>query len=354
MKEKYDELEKENQFRPLPFWREIFLKKEKLPSYYNAKRKYLHDNGNSIKGMKWRSKLHPILLKLMELDRKFINRQTLTIIKDEHTETNKPVIYAITHMGKFDYQIVSEAIKAHQIPFAGDPETTYRTFDGALLELNGVIYCDTEDKVDRSVASDTSIELLKNGHNLLLYPEGVWNLSSNLLMLPLFPGIIRMAMNTGVDIVPVAVEQYDKDFYVNIGKNFSVEKKEFSTSDDEKKYVDEKKEELRDAMSTLKWEIFEVVPHQARAELGDYAQKNQEFVDTRLNEWFNNKEKKPFYNRELVEHRTYKVKNVSFAKNVFDFYRKMKITKNNAFLYRTHESLPDEVNEEIENRIKSR
>ena len=115
-----------------------------------------------------------------------------------------------------------------------------------------------------------------------------------------------------------------------------------------------KKEELRDAMSTLKWEIFEVVPHQARAELGDYAQKNQEFVDTRLNEWFNNKEKKPFYNRELVEHRTYKVKNVSFAKNVFDFYRKMKITKNNAFLYRTHESLPDEVNEEIENRIKSR
>ena len=54
-------------------------------------------------------------------------------------------------------------------------------------------------------------KLLNQGKNLLIYPEGVWNVTSNLLMLPLFPGIIEMAKETGCDIVPVAIERYDKE-----------------------------------------------------------------------------------------------------------------------------------------------
>ena len=351
MKDLRSKIEDEKNFKPLSFWKKLFLKREELPAYYNAERKYLHDRGESIKGIGWRKKLHPILLKLMELDRRFINRQTLTVIKDEHVETEKPVIYAITHMGKFDYQIVSEAIKEHQIPFAGDPETTYRTFDGALLDLNGVIYCDTEDKVDRMVSTDTSIELLKNGHNLLIYPEGVWNLSPNLLMLPLFPGIIKMALKTGCDIVPVAVEQYDKDFYVNIGRNFKVEEILFESEEEEKKYINSKKEDLRDAMATLKWEIIERMPQQEREKLGDYSKKHREFVDTRLYEWFNKKENKPFYNDELVEHRTFRAKNVVFSSEVFNFFDKIDLNKNTLFLFRKHSSLPENANKMIDSNI---
>lgn len=84
-----------------------------------------------------------------------------------------------------------------------------------MLALNGLVYCDTESKSDRKIAK----EVLKNNKNLLIYPEGVWNLTPNLLSLPLFPGIIDIAKDTGADIVPIAAEQYDKDFlliYVKI------------------------------------------------------------------------------------------------------------------------------------------
>lgn len=181
---------KNKKFKPLPFWREILLNDDALCEYYLKKRKYEYQNGTILKGLKWRDKLHPILLTLIRLNRKFIARQKLIILNDKRIETDKPVIYAITHVGVYDYQIVCEAIKEHQYPFAGDPETMYRSGDGLILYLNGLIYCDTNSKEDRKIALETSKQLLKNNENLLIYPEGIWNLSPNLLSLPLFAGII--------------------------------------------------------------------------------------------------------------------------------------------------------------------
>lgn len=339
-------------FRPLSFFEKLFLNRDDLAEYYIKERQYLHDRGRSIHGMGWRSKFHPIMMKLMELNRKFIDKQTLTILKNEEENGDKPVIYAVTHMGKFDYQIVSEAIGKHQIPFSGDPETMYRTVDGVLLGLNGIIYCDTENKSDRKVATDTSIELLNSGHNLLIYPEGVWNVTSNLLMLPLFPGIIKMSLETGCDIVPVAIEQYDNHFIVNVGKNFKLDEASFNNIEEEKKYIELKKNELRDVMATLKWEIIESVPMQVRSKLFSYAKENRKFVDKRLFEWFNKKENRPFYDDEIIEHRTFKIKNLVFSKEAFAFFDKMKINKNNAFLFRKDLSLPKEVLESIDKELK--
>lgn len=345
-------LEEEGNFIPYSVLKKAFLSRDDLADYYAIERKYFHDNGMSIRDMNFREKLNPVLLKLMALDRKYINHQSLTVLKDEREKTDKPVIFAVTHIGKFDYQIVSEAINEHQIPFSGDPETMYRTFDGAILGLNGVIYCDTEDKQDRAVATNTAEETLKQGHNLLIYPEGVWNITSNLLMLPLFPGVIKMAKNTGCDIVPIAVEQYGNDFIVNIGKNFKVP--DILDETKEKEYIENKKEELRDVMATLKWEIIESLPVEERKNIGNYAKKNREFVDERLNEWFNKKENKPFYNDELVEHRTYKIKNITVPKEAFSYFDKVKINKNNAFMFKEDLSLPPEAQESIKNELSSK
>ena len=40
-----------------------------------------------------------------------------------------------------------------------------------------------------------------------------------------------MAIRSGADIVPIAIEQYEKSFYINIGKNISLDE----TSDLNKK-----------------------------------------------------------------------------------------------------------------------
>lgn len=355
---------------------EMLIKKDDLPEYYRLKRKYNYDNKKLVSGTWWRDMLHPILVKLISLNRRFIDKQQLNIINDARTKKNennfiqrvlpfikapksKPVIYAITHIDKYDYQVVSEAIKEHQYPFAGDPETMYRTLDGTFLELNGVIYCDTESKEDRHIAKETAIETLKQGHNLLIYPEGVWNLTSNLLMLPLFPGIIEMARETGCDIVPVAIERYDKEYKINIGSEFDVNSYLKSGLTE-----DEIRIKLRDEMATLKWDIMQTIPrlstaedgyyNTARSELGEYDEELEKFQTERLKEWSNPKTGEPYYNKDIIKERTYREKDtytgfrVSLPEDAFSYMKKIKLNKNNSFIFARNSSLPKN-NQEIFN-----
>lgn len=345
-------MENKEGFKPLPFWKELFLKKEELPDYYRLKRKYLHEHGKSISGMKWRELIHPVMLSIMTIDTKIFSRQTMEIIRDDRMKTEKPKIYAITHMGMDDYQVISEAIKEHQIPLSADPERMYRTLDGKVLDLNGIIYCDTDDKEDRGISQSTAIELLKSGKNLLIYPEGVWNITPNLLMLPIFPGIIRMAKETGAEIIPCAIEQYEKHFIVSIGKNFTIEDKKYNNEEEEKKYIEEKKQELRDIMATLKWEVISKRPQEKRKDIGDYETYNRNFKDERLNEWHDPKTSIPYYNDEIVEKRTFRVKNITFSKDAFNYFGKIKLNRNNAFLFRKDPSMPKNAEEDKERKLK--
>lgn len=372
----------EDDFKPFSKIEELFIKKEDLADYYRNKREYEFNNGISqVKGTKWRDLLHPILLKLLSLNRKYIDKQNLTILNDArrndkkktfgelvknifNKEKSKPVIYAITHIDKYDFQLVSEAIKDHQYPFAGDPETMYRSFDGLALGLNGVIYCDTESKTDRNIAKNTAIETLEKGHNLLIYPEGVWNVTSNLLMLPLFPGIIEMAKETGCEIVPVAIERYDKDYIVNIGSEFDVNQY-LNTG----LSVDQVKEKLRDEMATLKWSIMESLPKEQSAEeiyyntrrrdLGSYDEEEEKFKTERLNEWTNPETKMPYYNWELIKSRTFKEKDkytgyrVNIPEDAFSYMSRVKIKRNNIFMFPTDRSLPNVTQRSLDHNLQS-
>lgn len=385
--ETLDELE----FHPFSKIEELLLKKEYLADYYRLKREYDYNNGKSLKGTIWRDMLHPILIKLVKLNRKYIDKQNLTILHDARQnnkkkfsqkvksfikgEKQKPVIYAITHIDKYDFQIVSEALKDHQYPFAGDPETMYRSFDGFVLNLNGVIYCDTESKNDRKIAKDTSIDLLKSGKNLLIYPEGVWNVTPNLLMLPLFPGIIEMAKETGCDIVPVAIERYDKDYIVNIGTEFNVNQKIAAGLN-----LDEIKTDLRDEMATLKWNIMESLPksesaeeiyfniksesneeiylNTSRSELGAYKEEEKKFQEERLNEWTNPENKMPYYTAPVVKSRTFKEKDkntgyrVDLPEDAFAYMSKAKLHKNNILMFPKDISLPASAQDSLDQVIE--
>jgi len=369
----------ELEFKPFSKIEELFIGKEYLADYYRLKREYDYNNGKSLKGTMWRDMLHPILIKLVKLNRKYIDKQNLTILHDARQnnkknfsqkvksfikgEKQKPVIYAITHIDKYDFQIVSEVLKDHQYPFAGDPETMYRSFDGAVLNLNGVIYCDTESKTDRKIAKGTSIDLLKSGKNLLIYPEGVWNVTSNLLMLPLFPGIIEMAKETGCDIVPVAIERYDKNYVVNIGTEFNVNQKLTAGLN-----LDEIKTDLRDEMATLKWNIIESLPksesaeeiyfNTKRSDLGSYKEEEKKFQEERLNEWTNPETKMPYYTAPVIKSRTFKEKDkntgyrVDLPEDAFAYMSKVKLNKNNVFMFPKDVSLPANAQDSLDKAIE--
>lgn len=336
-----------NEFKPLSWWKELLLKNDELANYYLQKREYEYKNKTYLKGMKWRELLHPVLLKLISFNRKYIDKQTLKILNDKRTDTGKPVIYAITHIGMYDYQLVGEAIKDHQYPFAGDPETMYRTQDGLFLSWNGIIYCDTESKTDRKIAKETAIEVLKRGDNLLIYPEGIWNVTPNLLTLPLFPGVIDIAMDTNCDIIPVAIEQYDKDFIVNIGSNFTVNEQ----SENREEYVNFKKDELRDQLATLKMEIMESREVVDRDTLGTYKEEYDKFAGKIIGEWVNPKTKLPYYNKEIIKSRTFKLKKVISPEDAFNYLNKLEINKNTAFCFRKDSSLPNEISNSIDQKL---
>lgn len=174
-----------------------------------------------------------------------------------------------------------------------------------ILWLNGLIYCDTEDKTDRQIAAKTAVELLKQGINLLIYPEGIWNVTPNRLVLPLFAGVIKMAYQTGVNIIPIAIEQYGKEFVVNIGAEFCVPVCE-AAEEEYKFYIEKKRKELRDVMATLKWEILESRPMANRDALGVYEYEHAKRVRAILSEWCNPKTKHPYYNSQIIAERTYR------------------------------------------------
>ena len=206
-------------------------------------RKYEFDNSVQLKGIKLRQKIHKFLLSIIKIDR-VLAKEKLIIVDDKREKTDKPIIYACTHIGGNDIQRTFEAIKEHAYLFLGDPEGLYKDISGLLLYLNGVICMETGVKNDRYIAKERAIELLKNGGDLLIYPEGAWNITENLPVMKLYTGTIKMAIETNAEIIPIAIEQYDDTFYVNIGKNIKV---------NSNGSVKEQNLDLRDALATLKW-----------------------------------------------------------------------------------------------------
>lgn len=330
------------------------LSKDELAEYYREKRLYDYANDNILIGRKMRELYYPILRQALKLNRTFIDKQSYDIIGNKYIDTGKPVIFAVTHVGKFDYQIMTEALNKHSYAFAGDPEEMYRTFDGFFMDTSGVIYCDTEDGFDRYIAQNTAVSLLERGTSLMIYPEAIWNLSANLLMLPIFPGVIKMAQEAYVDIIPCAIEQYGDKFLINIGANFVIDNHDTQDND----YVNRKRIELRDIMATLKLEIMQKMPVVERASLGEYSELEKKYQDMRLHEWVD-KDNNPLFSMEKIKGRIFREKDengtfIQSPEEAFSYFHNLKINENNAFMFENNDdSLPASVQEHIAKEVET-
>lgn len=233
---------------------------DQLIEYYRNERKYIYENNIPVKGIKWRKRIHKIMFAIIKMKRVLLH-QKLTILHDEREDTDKPIIYACTHIGRYDIEMALESIQDTCFLFLGSPGKLYRSLDGVLVYLFGFIGCDTTEKEDRHIAKELAIRTLKQGGNILIFPEGAWNITENQVVMKLYTGTIEMAIRSGADIVPIAIEQYEKSFYINIGKNISLDE----TSDLNKKR--KLSDDLRDTLCTLKWEIWEQFPITKRSSL---------------------------------------------------------------------------------------
>lgn len=265
-------------------WYQNHVKKSILK--YKWKKQQYVDGKYKIRGVHIRKYIHPVLRKILHIKNKL---QGITY--EIHgckllSNKNDIVIYALTHIGKFDFEVFMDACNVFCYPVAGDWELMYGEIDDYFLRLNGVLYIDTDDKMDRKYTYSVMVKMLLQGISILIYPEGVWNLTECLPVMNIFSGAVKAAKETNIPIIPVAIEQEGKHFWINIGKQFYV------NGD-----INSEIERLRDTMATLQWNNWEHLPKLQRKEIPDNYYES--FVQNKLEEW-------PKYNLEIIQKKIYK------------------------------------------------
>lgn len=243
---------------------------------------------------------------------------THEIIKDQRVKTNRPTVFVVTHVGKFDIEIVSQAIKDHYYLLSGDFEHLQGIIDEPFLGMNGVFYFNEFDKEDRKAVTQKMIYHLKQNGNIMYFIEGTWNLSPNLPVLPCYWGIVDIVKVTNAIIVPIAADQYGKHFKINIGQNFDMNL--YGIGDNEKSRAIT---DLRDVLASLKWEIWET---EKTSRININSEEWNQYVENRFSEW-------PYFNRDYINRLIYKPQDVIEKKDVYAFTKKLVPSKSNAFIY---------------------
>ena len=84
-------------------------------------------------------------------------------------------------------------------------------FLGWFMSLSGTVFID---RVDRSQAlkafEGAATEMTEHGQNVFIFPEGTRSYAEKPVLLPFKKGAFHLAVQAGVDILPVVVENYSK------------------------------------------------------------------------------------------------------------------------------------------------
>lgn len=168
----------------------------------------------SAKGIEMRRKLHFII---NALGRHLLaNSQVIenrNFLRDPH-QTNvladsgiiipeEPVIWVSNHAFKDDGLATILAAKRHAYLFFGGLPQFYNTLDGIATWLNGLVMVNRKVTVSRRTSIAKAVRAMQFSADLIIFPEGGWNKSPNALLTDLWPGIYRIACETGAKLVPV-------------------------------------------------------------------------------------------------------------------------------------------------------
>ena len=144
---------------------EYARRREAFLSLYYRLRKREEGRWYSRLSLRQRQKLHPLILFVYRAKNR-LGGFTHEVLGDLRSKTDRPIIFAVTHVGKFDIEVVSEAIRSHYYLLSGDYEHLQGIVDAPFLALNGVIYFNETVKEDRRSATERMISSKKSGSAL--------------------------------------------------------------------------------------------------------------------------------------------------------------------------------------------
>ena len=253
------------------------------------------------------------------------------------TPKKRPIIYACTHKFKPDMEKITLSIKKPSFLLASDFINSYGTISGWYLNTRPAIFVEPYDKYDKSLSYKLMVKYLKKGFSCMIFPEAVWNLSENRIVLGTFSGTIRAAIESNAVVVCTAIERYGKKYVINrngyldfveiVKKNMGCEF--FQLSKDKQLHtIKECNSILRDTMATLTMEIWMDYAKCYGVERRSKLSNNywNDFVNSLITEWegyklSDNIEQQYYINDQLVQQEVKKI------------LEKIEPSLNNAFLF---------------------
>lgn len=187
----------------------------------NALKYLLSDNISKCvnkSGVIIRKIINPLFRKFMMI----FTSTKLVIINKNNVSKKENVIYAGTHGFHDDIIFTIKTANRHAYLLYGNLLDFFKTFHGFGLWVNGVILVDRGNKESRKNAVYKMEQAIKNGTNIVMFPEGTWNKNESLIVQKLHLGIYDVAKETGARVVPIATYLDGKIAYSKQGEAFDI------------------------------------------------------------------------------------------------------------------------------------
>ena len=239
---------------------------------YKIHKKEIIDNNLPLPGAKAQKYYFPLTQFLLRMITLF-GGESISFLNNKKIVTPKgrPIIFANTHKFKPDIEKTTISINKPSAFMASDFINSYKNINGWYFGTRPTVFVDPYDKEDKNYSYKMMVRYLKEGYNFMIYPEAVWNLSENRIVLGTFLGTVKAALETNAVIVCTAIERYGKKYIINRNGYFDpmlILKKHTDKSYNElsilpecadllKSILIECNNELRDTMATLTFEIWE-------------------------------------------------------------------------------------------------
>ena len=182
---------------------------------------YMLDNDPEIaireKDIKFRRKFYKVLKMLgssmLGCSHKIEDRSEFADGVDEsmYNDSNesKPVIFVANHGFRDDALATVLAADSPAYIYWGSLPLFYNTVDGLASSLVGEVVMNRKSKSSKLASIDKSLKVLEYGTNLIIFPEGGWNKTSEKLILDLWKGVYTLSKKGNYDVVPIV--HYVKD-----------------------------------------------------------------------------------------------------------------------------------------------
>lgn len=159
------------------------------------------DNFTSSFGIKLRQIINPFLRKILKL----VCPKSIIVENKFDLLPKKQYIFVSTHYFTEDVISCLASIDRNIYFLCGTTNQIENNRQMYAGYINGLIYVNRKDKNSRQDSIFKMERILNAGSSILIYPEGGWNNTENVLVQRLFSGPYILSEKTQIPVVPISI-----------------------------------------------------------------------------------------------------------------------------------------------------